>query len=91
MCYSVQRRDWIFVKGYGFLSFAKNVGNNIGKSISKNLSGKYSQERLDVAKQSVTNGFRLALNRAIQKTAEANGDLIGNKIANEITKVSKNS
>ena len=29
--------------------------------------------------------------RAIQKTAEATGDLIGNKIATKITKVSKNS
>ena len=28
--------------------------------------------------------------RAIQKTAEATGDLIGNKIATKITKVSKN-
>ena len=52
MCYSVQPRNRIFVKGYEFLSFAKNVGDNIGKSISKNLSGKYSQKRLDVAKQS---------------------------------------
>ena len=26
MQYSVQPRDRIFVKGYGFLSFAKNMG-----------------------------------------------------------------
>ena len=37
--YSVQPRDRIFVKGYGFLSFAKNMGKNI----SENLSDKYSQ------------------------------------------------
>ena len=42
--YSVQPRDAIFVKGYGFLSFAKNIGKNIRKNISKNLSGKYSQK-----------------------------------------------
>ena len=42
--YSVQPRDTIFVKGYGFLSFAKNIGKNIRKNISKNLSGKYSQK-----------------------------------------------
>ena len=30
MRYSVQPRDRIFVKGYGFLSFAKNMGENIG-------------------------------------------------------------
>ena len=29
MTYSVQPRDRIFVTGYGFLSFAKNMGKNI--------------------------------------------------------------
>ena len=29
MRYSVQPRDRIFVKGYGFFSFAKNMGKNI--------------------------------------------------------------
>ena len=32
MRYSVQPRDRIFIKGYGFLSFAKNIGKNIGKN-----------------------------------------------------------
>ena len=36
MCYLVQPRDRIFVKGYGFLSFAKNIGKNIGINKSKN-------------------------------------------------------
>ena len=40
--YSVQPRDWIFVKSYGLLSFAKNMVRNIGKNISKNVSGKYN-------------------------------------------------
>ena len=40
--YSVQSTYQIFVKGYGFLSFAKNMGKHIGKNISKNLKGKYS-------------------------------------------------
>ena len=55
--YSVQPRDRIFVKGYGFLSFAKNMGKNIGKNISKNLSGKHSQKLLDHAKQSAADAF----------------------------------
>ena len=42
MRYSVQPRDRIFVKGYGFLYFTKNMGKNIDKNISKKLSGKYS-------------------------------------------------
>ena len=35
--YSVQPRNRMFVKGYGILSFAKNMGKNIDKNISKNL------------------------------------------------------
>ena len=31
MCHSVQPRDQIFVKGYRFSSFAKNIDKNIGK------------------------------------------------------------
>ena len=46
MGYSVRPRDRIFVEGYGFFSFAKNMGKIIGKNISKNLSGKYSQKLL---------------------------------------------
>ena len=68
--YSVQPRDQIFVKGYGFLSFAKNMGKNIGKNISKNLSGKYSQKLLDHAKRSATDAFKTSFKSIIQKTTE---------------------
>ena len=91
MRYLVQPRYRIFAKGYGFLSFAKNMGKNIGKNISKNLSGKYSQKLLAHAKQSVTDALKTSLKRVIQKTAEASGDLIGNKIANIIAQVSRSS
>ena len=47
MPYSVQPRDRIFVKGYGFLSSAKTIGKNI----SKNLRDKYNQNLLQYAKQ----------------------------------------
>ena len=40
--YSIEPRDRRYVKGYGFLSFAKNIGKNIGK----NRSSKYSQKNL---------------------------------------------
>ena len=33
--YSVQPRDKIFVKGYGLLSFGKNIGKKIDKNINK--------------------------------------------------------
>ena len=61
-----------------FLSFAKNMGKYIGKNISKNLSGKYCQN-IDHTKQSTTDALK-ASKRVIQKTADATGDLIGNKI-----------
>ena len=98
MHYSVQPRDRIFVKGYGFLSFAKNMAKNIGTNISKNLRGKYGsgmlavrQKLLDHAKKSATDSLKTSSKRVIQKTAEATGDLIGNKNANRIIKASKSS
>ena len=30
MTYSIETRDRIYVKGYGFLIFAKNMGKNLG-------------------------------------------------------------
>ena len=83
MRYSIGPRYRIYVKGYGFLSFAKNM--------SKSLSNEYGQKLLDSAKnkKSTTDAIKTASKRTIQKTAEATGDLIGNKIADKITSVSK--
>ena len=53
------------------------------------LSNKYGQKLLDSAKKSTTNVIKTASKRAVQKTAEVKGDLIGNKIADKITSVSK--
>ena len=73
----------IYVKGYGFLSFAKNMG--------KNLSNKFGQKLIHNAKKPTTDTMKTASKREIQKTAETTGDLIGNKIADKITSVSKKS
>ena len=78
---SIEPRDRIYVKGYRFLCFAKNIG--------KRLSNKYAQKLLDSAKKSTTDAIKTASKRAIQKTAEATGDLISNKIADKITSLSK--
>ena len=83
MKYSIEPRDRIHVKGYGFLSFAKNMG--------KNSSYKYGQKLLDSAKKSTINAIKTASKREIQKTAEATGDLIGIKIAEKIASVAKKS
>ena len=59
--------------------------------MGKYLSNKYGQKLLHSAKKSTTDPIKTASKRAIQKTAEATGDLIGNKIADKITSVSKKS
>ena len=79
MRYSIDPRDRIYVKGYGFLSFAKS------------LSSKFGQKLLDSAKKSTTDDIKTASKRAIQKTAKATGELIGNKIADKIRSISKKS
>ena len=81
MRYSIEPRDRIYVKGYGFLSFAKNVG--------KSLSNNYGQKLIDSGKKSTTDAIKTASKKAIQKIAEATGDLTGNKIVDKITSVSK--
>ena len=81
MRYSIEPRERTYVKGYGFLSFAKNMG--------KGLSSKYGQKRLDSAKKSTADAIKTASKRTIQKTAKATRDPIGNKIADKVTSISK--
>ena len=65
--YSVQPKDQIIVKGYGFLSLTKNMGKNIFKSISKNVSGKYFQKLFDHTKQFATDALKTTSKRVTQK------------------------
>ena len=84
MRYSIEPRERRYVKGYGFLSFARNIGTHATK-VAKNMSNKYSQNLVDAAKKSATDAIMTASKKAIQKTAEATGNLIDNKIADKIT------
>ena len=59
MCYSIEHRDQIYVKGYGFLFFAKNIG--------KTLSNKYNRKLFGNAKKSATDAIKTASKRAIKK------------------------
>ena len=77
MRYSLEPRDRICMKVYGFMSFARSMSN------------KYGNKLVDTAKTSAADAVKTAFKRAIQKTPEATGDLIGNKIAGKITSVSK--
>ena len=87
MRYSIEPRKRRYVKGYGFLSFAKNLGTHATK-VAKNLNNKYCQKLADSAKKFVADALKIAGKRAIQKTAEGTGDLVGNTIANKITSIS---
>ena len=69
MRYSIEPRFRKYVKGYGFLSFAKNFGNKYGKKL------------MDTATKTGIDAAKTASKRVVQKTAEAAGDLIGNKMA----------
>ena len=62
--YLVEARDRIFVKGYGFLPFTKNI---VDKNISKNLSSKYSQKVIDHTKQSATYTLKIASKELFRK------------------------
>ena len=80
MRYSTEPKDHIFLKGYGSLSFTRNMC----KSTVKNESSKYSQNLIGHAKQSAKYALKIVSERAT-------GDLIGNRIPDKITKVSKTS
>ena len=81
MIYLIEPRNRVYIKRYGFLNFAKNMG--------KNLSNNQGQKFLDSTKKSTTDAIKTTSKRAIQKTAEAKDDLIGNKIADKITNVDR--
>ena len=53
------------------------------------MNNKYSEKLVDTAKKFATDAIKTASKRAIQKTAEATGDLVGNTIADQITSASK--
>ena len=69
MRYSIEPRERRFVKGYGFMSFARN------------FSDKYSKSLMDLSKTFA----KTAGKKILKETAKATGDLISNKIADKIT------
>ena len=71
ICYSIEPRTRKYVKEYGFLSFARN------------LSNKYGKQLLDTATKTGLYAAKTASKKVVYKTAEAIGELIANKIAEE--------
>ena len=82
---SVQPRDKLFIKGCGFLSFAKNMDKTIGKNISKILNIKYRKKRFDHAKQSATDTLKTASEGVSQKTAEPTGEKLLTRYLSQTT------
>ena len=66
-----------YVKGYGFLSFARNFGDRYGKKL------------MDTAASTGKTFAKTAGKKVVNKTAEATGDLVGSKIVGKITSVGK--
>ena len=77
MRYSLELNYRKYVKGYGFLSFARKFVDKFGKKL------------MDTATKTGIDAAQTASKRLVQITAEATGDLIGNKIVDKITSVGK--
>ena len=77
MRYSAEPRFRKYVKVYGFLSFARKFGDKYGKIL------------MDTATKTGVDAAKAASKYVVQKTAETAEDLIGNKIADKITSISK--
>ena len=73
MHYSIEPRERRCVKGYGFLSFARN------------FSDKYSKSLMDKGIDLSKTFAKTAGKKILKETAKATGDLIGNKTADKIT------
>ena len=77
MRYTTEPKFRKYVKGSGFLSFAKKFRDKHGKKL------------IDTATKTGIDAAKTDSKRVVQKTVEATGDLIGNKIADKITSVGK--
>ena len=96
MRYSIEPRERRYVKGYGFMSFARNIGNKYGIKLintaiktGTNFNSKYSKKLTDTAIKTGKDFATIAGKKILHKSAEATGDLIGNKITDKITSASK--
>ena len=68
MRYSIEPRERRYVKGYGFLSFARNIGTHAAKA-AKNMSNKYSQKLVDTAKQNCNRCYKDCFKKSNSKNS----------------------
>ena len=93
MRYSLEPTYKRYAKGYGFLSFARKFGDIYGKKLmntaTKVETSKYGKKIIDTTKKQGNEFAKTAGKKIVQRSAEATGDLIGNKIADKITSLGK--
>ena len=93
MRYSLEPTHRKYVKQYGFLSFARKFGDKYGKKLmntaTKVGTRKYSKKIIDTTRKQGSELAKIAGKKIVQKSAEASGDLLGNKIADKITSLGK--
>ena len=93
MRYSLEPHYRRYVQGQGFMSFPRNIGNKYGKKIfdvGKSMKNKYGKKILDNSLSAGKDFTKIAGKKILTKSAETTGDLIGNKIADRITKSARN-
>ena len=77
MRYSIEPKYRKYIKGYGFLSYARTFCDKYGKKL------------MNTATKTGIDAAKTASKRVVQKTAKTTGDLIGNKIADKIILLGK--
>ena len=93
MRYSLEPSYRKYVQGQGFMSFAKNIGNKYGrKKFDKSIdvSNKYGRKILDKSMDAGKDFAKIAGKKVLHKSAQATGEIIGNKVADRITKNPRN-
>ena len=93
MRYSLEPSYRKYVQGQGFMSFAKNIGNKYGRKIfdkSIDVGKKYGKKLLDNSISAGKDFAKIAGKKVLTKSAEATEDMIGNEIADRITKSTRN-
>ena len=93
MRYSLEPSYRKYVQGQEFMSFAKNIGNKYDRKIfdkSIDVSNKCGRKILDRSMYAVKDFTKIAGKKVLHKSAEATGEMIGNKVADRITKSSRN-
>ena len=106
MGYSLEPYHKRYFQGQRFMTFATNKGNKYGKKIfdknlhakalgsvvnvGKSMKKKYGKKILDNSLRAGKDFAKIAGKKVLTKSAEATGDLIGNKIADRINQKARN-